>query len=181
MAAPASDWLRHFRLFPCNGWVEFVETWQEARTQHPLPTLRFWADRKNKMDTPTFDWLRYFRLLWNRWMEFAGTWQEATTQHPLPNLCFRAKRKAKDCYHDLWLADTFSTIPLEPLNWISWNLTRSKYPMSSTNFVIFSEQNKNNRLAVLSRKVAHCTRVWSIFVCVCICLRHKTLTLVVIF
>ena len=32
MAAPASDWLRYFRLLPWNRWTEFDETWQEARS-----------------------------------------------------------------------------------------------------------------------------------------------------
>ena len=40
MAALASDWLRHFRLL-WNCWTEFKETWQEARSQHPLPSLCF--------------------------------------------------------------------------------------------------------------------------------------------
>ena len=35
MPTPASDWLRHFR------WMEFNETWQEARSQHPLRSLCF--------------------------------------------------------------------------------------------------------------------------------------------
>ena len=41
MAAIASDWLRHFRLILWNRWTEFKETWQEARSQHPLPSLCF--------------------------------------------------------------------------------------------------------------------------------------------
>ena len=41
MAALASDWLRHFRLLLWNRWMEFNETWQEARSQHPLPNLCF--------------------------------------------------------------------------------------------------------------------------------------------
>ena len=50
MAALASDWLRHFRLLLWNRWKEFNETWQEARSQCPLPSLCFfWADCKNKM------------------------------------------------------------------------------------------------------------------------------------
>ena len=32
MVAPASDWLRHFRLLLWNRWTEFNETWQEARS-----------------------------------------------------------------------------------------------------------------------------------------------------
>ena len=41
MAALASDWLRHYRLLLWNGSTEFNETWQEARSQHPLPSLCF--------------------------------------------------------------------------------------------------------------------------------------------
>ena len=41
MAALASDWLRHFRLLHWNRWTEFNETWQEARSQRPLPSLCF--------------------------------------------------------------------------------------------------------------------------------------------
>ena len=41
MAALASDWLRHFRLLHWNRLTEFNETWQEARSQGPLPSLCF--------------------------------------------------------------------------------------------------------------------------------------------
>ena len=41
MAALASDWLRHFRLLLWNRWTEFNETWQEAISQHPLPSFKF--------------------------------------------------------------------------------------------------------------------------------------------
>ena len=34
-------WLRHFRLLLWNRWMEFMETWQEARSQRPLPSLCF--------------------------------------------------------------------------------------------------------------------------------------------
>ena len=36
MAAPAFDWLRHFRILP---WREFNETWQKGRSWRPLPSL----------------------------------------------------------------------------------------------------------------------------------------------
>ena len=39
MAAMASDWLKHFRLLLWNRWLEFNDNWQEARSQHPLPSL----------------------------------------------------------------------------------------------------------------------------------------------
>ena len=44
--------------------------------------------QKNKMAALASDWLRHFRLLWNRWTEFNETWQEARSQRPLPSLCF---------------------------------------------------------------------------------------------
>ena len=38
-AALVSDWLRHFWLFLWNRWTEFNETWKEARSLRPLPSL----------------------------------------------------------------------------------------------------------------------------------------------
>ena len=49
MAALASDWLRHFRLLLWNRWTEFNETWREARSQRPLPSLCF-SGRSWKQD-----------------------------------------------------------------------------------------------------------------------------------
>ena len=49
MAAPASDWLRNFRLLWWNCWTEFKETWQEARSRSPLPSLCFsgWLEKQD--------------------------------------------------------------------------------------------------------------------------------------
>ena len=225
----------HFRLLLWNRWMEFNETWQEARSQRPLPSLCFtgrsekqdgrpglwlaetlstsplkplngiqrnltgskistsstkfvffgpigktrwppwpligWdifdfssetaeqnstkldrkqdlnvlyqvcvfrADRKNKMAALASDWLRHSRLLlWNRWTEFNETWQEARSQRPLPSLCFSGRLEKQDGHPGLWLAETFSTSPLKPLNRIQRNLTGSKISMSSTKFVFF--------------------------------------------
>ena len=52
MAVLASDWLNHFRLFLWNRWTEFNETWQEARSQHPLPSLYFSGRSVNKKGRP---------------------------------------------------------------------------------------------------------------------------------
>ena len=41
MVPLAYDLLRHFQLFLWNRWIEFNKTWQEARSQYPLPGLRF--------------------------------------------------------------------------------------------------------------------------------------------
>ena len=87
----------------------------------------FRTDRKNKMAALASDWLRHFRLLlWNRWMEFNETWQEARSQRPLPSMCFSGRSEKQDGRPGLWLAETFSTSPLKPLNGIQQNLTGSK-------------------------------------------------------
>ena len=48
MAALASDLLRHFWLL-WNGLTEFNETWQEAKSQRPLPSLCFsgWSEKQD--------------------------------------------------------------------------------------------------------------------------------------
>ena len=98
----------------------------------------FRANRKNKMAALASDWLRHFRLLlWNRWTEFNETWQEARSQRPLPSLCFSGRSEKQDGRPGLWLAETFWTSPLKPLNGIQQNLTGSKISTSSTKFVFF--------------------------------------------
>ena len=98
----------------------------------------FRADRKNKMAALASDWLRHFRLLlWNSWTEFNETCQEARSQRPLPSLCFSGRSEKQDGRPGLWLAETFSTSPLKPLNGIQRNLTGSKISTSSTKFVFF--------------------------------------------
>ena len=84
------------------------------------------------------DWLRHFGLLrWNRWTEFNETWQEARSQSSLPSSCFLGWSEKQDGCPGLWLAETFSTSSLKPLNGIQWNLTGSKISTSSTKFVFF--------------------------------------------
>ena len=98
----------------------------------------FQVDRKNKMATPTYDLLRHFQLfLWNRLIEFNKTWQVARSQHPLPGLRFSGWSEKQESRPVLWLAETFSTSPMKPLNRIQRNLTESKFSTSSTKFVFF--------------------------------------------
>ena len=56
MAALASDWLIHFRIFLWKRWTEFYETWQEARSLRPLPILCF-SCRAEKQDGNPGLWL----------------------------------------------------------------------------------------------------------------------------
>ena len=98
----------------------------------------FRADRKNKMAALAYDWPRHFRLLlWNRWMEFNETWQKVRSQCLLPSLCFSGRSEKQDGRPGLWLAETFLTSPLKPLNYIQRNLIGSKLSTPSTKFVFF--------------------------------------------
>ena len=76
-------------------------------------------------------------LLWNRSTELNKTWQEARSQRPLPSLCFSGRSEKQDDRPGRWLAETFSTSPLKPLNGIQRNSTGSKISTSSTKFVFF--------------------------------------------
>ena len=98
----------------------------------------FRADRKNKMAAwPLIGWDIFRLLLWNRWMEFNETWQESRSKRPLPSLCFLGWSEKQDGRPGLWLAETFSTSPMKPLNRIQWNLIGSKISTPSTKFVFF--------------------------------------------
>ena len=80
----------------------------------------------------------HFRLLlWNHWTEFDETLQERRSQRPLTSLCFSGRSEKQDGRPGLWLAETFATSPLKPMNGIQPNLTGSKISTSSTKFVFF--------------------------------------------
>ena len=52
--ALAVDWLTHFRLLLWNRWKKFNETWQEAWSQHPLPSLCFSGRSEKQVGRPGF-------------------------------------------------------------------------------------------------------------------------------
>ena len=70
MATPASDWPRHFQLLLWNRWTEFKETWQEARSQCPLPSLGFSVDRKGSHGI----WLAKKSSLKRKYLLYTGEW-----------------------------------------------------------------------------------------------------------
>ena len=103
------------------------------------------------MATLASDWLRHFQLLlWNRWTEFNETWQEARSQRPLPGLCFSGWSEKQDGRPGLWLAETFSTSPLKPLNGIQRNLTGSKDLNVPYQVCVFRDDRKNKMAALAS-------------------------------
>ena len=137
MAALASDWLRHFRLLLWNHWTEFNETWQEARSQRPLPSLCFSGPigKTRWPPWPLIGWDIFDFSSETTERSSTKTWQEARSQRPLPSLCFSGRSEKQDGRPGLWLAETFLTSPLKPLNGIQRNLTESKISTSSTRFV----------------------------------------------
>ena len=95
----------------------------------------FGADRKNKLAALASDWLRYFRLLlWNRSTKFNENLTGSKTSTSSTKFVFWGRSEKEDGCPDLWLAETFSTSLLKPLNGIQRNLTGSKNSTSSTKF-----------------------------------------------
>ena len=84
--------LRYFRLLLWNRWTEFNETWREARSQRPVPSLWFFFGpiEKKKQDSRPSLWLAetFSTSSLKQWTEFNETWQEARSPSPLPGLCF---------------------------------------------------------------------------------------------
>ena len=101
----------------------------------------FRVDRKkkqNKVVNPASDVLRYFRLVKiNRLTDFNDTWNEERSQRPLPRLWIFGWSEIQDSYRGLWLAETYSTSPLKPLNIDQQSLTGSKTATFSEKFVFF--------------------------------------------
>ena len=119
MAALASDWLRHFRLLLWNHWLEFNKTWQEARSQRPLPSLCF-SGRSEKQDGSSGLWLA------ETFLDFSSETTEGNSTkldrkkdlNVLYEVCvFSGRSEKQDGRPGLWLAETFST-SLKPLNGI---------------------------------------------------------------
>ena len=65
------------------------------------------------------------------------TWLESRSKGPLPSLYFSGRSEKQDGGPGLWLAETFSTSPLKPLNRIQQNLIVGKISTPSTKFVCF--------------------------------------------
>ena len=79
--------------------MEFNETWQEWRSQGPLPSLCgfFFGRLENQDGRQASNWRSYSRLLlWNRWREFNETWPEARSQCPQWRLSLSSRSENKD-------------------------------------------------------------------------------------
>ena len=129
--------LSHLRLLLWNRWTE--------RRKQDLNVLYhvcvFHADPRKQDGCPASDWLRHFRLLWNRWKEFDETWQEARTQRLLPSLCFFGRSENQDGHP---ASDWLRHLPLLIWNrWKefkeTWQEGKSQHPLTSLCFSGWSE------------------------------------------
>ena len=133
-----SDWSRATDWVGCFAHMVHIVSATEPKAQvhycdHALSVVR----RPSVRRPSVVNFTHFQLLLWNRWTEFNEIWQEARSQRPLPSLCFSGRSEKQDGRPGLWLAETFSTSSLKPLNGIQRNLTGSKISTSSTKFVFF--------------------------------------------
>ena len=97
LAALASDWLRYFWLLLWNRWTELKDTWQEARSQRPLPILCFFGPIGKTR------WPPWPLIGWDIFDFFSETAEQNSTKldrkrdpNVLYQICvFRADRKNK--------------------------------------------------------------------------------------
>ena len=156
MAALASDWLRHFRLLLWNCWTEFNETWQEARSQRPLPSLCF-SGRLEKQDGRPGLWLAEtfstspLKPLY--WIQRNVIGSKIST--PLPSLCFLGRSEKQDGRPGLWLAETFSDFSSETAEQNSKKLDRKQDLKALYQVCVFRADRKNKIAALASDWLRH--------------------------
>ena len=146
MAAPASDWLRHFRLLLWNRWTESDETWQEARSQHPLPSLCFSGRlvKKRRPPWPMIGWdifdfssetAEWDSKKFDRMQDLNIFYQVVFLAH----LSRRLKWAIVIAHRPSSVRKlfTFSISSPKPLDGFWWNLVGMKYSWSLTSVVVF--------------------------------------------
>ena len=136
MAAPASDWLRHFWLLFWNRWSEFNKTWQERRSQCPLQSLCFFRSIGKTR------WPPWPLIGWDIFDFFSETaeWNSMKLDRKqdlnvLYQVWVLGRSEKQDGRPSLWLAKNCLTSSLKPLNRIRRNLTGSKISTSFTKSV----------------------------------------------
>ena len=147
LTALASYWLRHFRF--SSESTERNSTKLDRKQNlnvffYYVCVLQTIGKQDSRLAS---DWLRHLRLLlWNHLKEFNEAWQETRSQLPYQVCVFRAdKKNPKDGRTGLWLAETFSTSPVKPLNGIQRSLAGSKISSSSsTKFVFYGPIGKQD-------------------------------------
>ena len=123
-----SDWLRHF-TFPLKPLNRIQRNWTGSRFSTSPTKFVFFGpiEKKNEMAALASDWLRHFDFsseTAERNSMKLDRKQDLNILYPFVFMC-RSEKKTR-WQPDLWLAETFSTSPLKPLNGIQRNLTWRK-------------------------------------------------------
>ena len=121
-------------LKPLNGIRRNIAGSKISTSSSPLRRHKFlFSGPIGKQDRRlASDWLKHFRLL--LWTEFNATWQKTRSQRPLPSSYFSVRSENQDGRPGFWLTETFST---SPLNRIQWKWTGSKISTSSIKFLFY--------------------------------------------
>ena len=128
MAALASDWLRHCRLLLWNRWKEIQRNLTASKISMSSTKFGFFGlmEKTRCPPWPLIDW-NIFDLS-SETAERNSTKldrkQDLNVLYQV--LCFLNRSEKQDGCPGLWLADTFSTSPLKPLNRIQQNMTGSR-------------------------------------------------------
>ena len=138
MAALVSNYLRHFRLLLWNRWPEFNETDGKQNLNVHWQVCVFGPIGKTRWPPlPLIGWDIFDFSSETAEQNSTKTWQETRPQRPLPSMCFSGRSDKQDGRSGLWLAETFFTSPLKPVNGIQRNLTGRKITISSIKFVFY--------------------------------------------
>ena len=101
------------------------------------------------------NWFERNLISWDIFDFSATTWRNSTKfdweqdLNVLYVVCVFGRSENQDGCPVLWLAETFSTSPLDPQNGIWWNFTGSKHSMSSNDVVFLSHLSRRLEWAIV--------------------------------
>ena len=156
MAALASDWLRHFLLLLWNRWTEFNETWQEARSQRPLPSLCF-SGRSEKTRWPPWPMIgqTFSTSPLKPLNRIQGNLIGSKISKPSTKFVFFGPIGNTRWPPGLWLAETFSIFSSETAEWNSTKLYRKQDLHVLYQVCVFRADRKNKMAALACDWLRH--------------------------
>ena len=146
----------HFRLLLWNRWTEFNETRQEAKSQHPLPSLCF-SGRSEKQDARPCLWLAetFSTSPLKRLNGIQRNLTGSKISTSSTKFTFLGRSEKQDGRPGLWMAETFSISPLKPLKGNSMKLDRQQDLNILYQVCVFLANRKNKMAALASDGLRH--------------------------
>ena len=140
MAAPASDWLRHFRLLLWPTEQNSMKLDRKQNLNVLYQVCVFLADHKNKMATQASDCLRHLNFSSETAEQNSTKLDRKQDLNVLYQVCFWPIGKQDD-RPGLWLAETFFTSSLKLLKRFNetWQEVKSRHPLPSLWFLCWSK------------------------------------------